>query len=436
MKRVAFHTLGCKVNQYETQAMIELFKEAGYWLVKDMDIADVYVINTCTVTNMGDRKSRQFIRRARRNNPSAIIAVVGCYSQVAPGEVEDIDEVNIILGTRHRSRIVDLVEGCGINEKINAVDNIMDTREIEDISIKDQQEQTRAFLKIQDGCNRYCSYCIIPYARGPIKSRQKSQVIKEVRRLVEKGFKEIVLTGIHVASYGKDFNNENGLLELLTAINSIDGLERIRLSSLEPTLFTDDFLQELTSIGKLCRHFHLSLQSGCDKILKKMNRKYSSVEFKEIVERIRKSYPQIALTTDIIVGFPGETREDFEETYNFVREIAFSDIHVFKYSPRRGTPAASFKNQVNGNDKQIRSKELIALGRELNKQYRAQFIGKTKEVLIETESRDHKNCMEGFTDNYLKVVMKGDASLEGQIKNVLLKTLNKGIIFGEIIQNS
>ena len=436
MKRVAFHTLGCKVNQYETQAMIELFKEAGYWLVKDMDIADVYVINTCTVTNMGDRKSRQFIRRARRNNPSAIIAVVGCYSQVAPGEVEDIDEVNIILGTRHRSRIVDLVEGCGINEKINAVDNIMDTREIEDISIKDQQEQTRAFLKIQDGCNRYCSYCIIPYARGPIKSRQKSQVIKEVRRLVEKGFKEIVLTGIHVASYGKDFNNENGLLELLTAINSIDGLERIRLSSLEPTLFTDDFLQELTSIGRLCRHFHLSLQSGCDKILKKMNRKYSSVEFKEIVERIRKSYPQIALTTDIIVGFPGETREDFEETYNFVREIAFSDIHVFKYSPRRGTPAASFKNQVNGNDKQIRSKELIALGRELNKQYRAQFIGKTKEVLIETESRDHKNCMEGFTDNYLKVVMKGDASLEGQIKNVLLKTLNKGIIFGEIIQNS
>ena len=436
MKRVAFHTLGCKVNQYETQAMIELFKEAGYWLGKDMDIADVYVINTCTVTNMGDRKSRQFIRRARRNNPSAIIAVVGCYSQVAPGEVEDIDEVNIILGTRHRSRIVDLVEGCGINEKINAVDNIMDTREIEDISIKDQQEQTRAFLKIQDGCNRYCSYCIIPYARGPIKSRQKSQVIKEVRRLVEKGFKEIVLTGIHVASYGKDFNNENGLLELLTAINSIDGLERIRLSSLEPTLFTDDFLQELTSIGRLCRHFHLSLQSGCDKILKKMNRKYSSVEFKEIVERIRKSYPQIALTTDIIVGFPGETREDFEETYNFVREIAFSDIHVFKYSPRRGTPAASFKNQVNGNDKQIRSKELIALGRELNKQYRAQFIGKTKEVLIETESRDHKNCMEGFTDNYLKVVMKGDASLEGQIKNVLLKTLNKGIIFGEIIQNS
>ncbi|SET41619.1 threonylcarbamoyladenosine tRNA methylthiotransferase MtaB [Natronincola peptidivorans] len=436
MKTVAFHTLGCKVNQYETQAMGELFENKGYTLVDDTEVADVYVINTCTVTNIGDKKSRQFIRRVKRNNPDAIIAVVGCYAQTAPEEVLEIEGVNIVIGTNDRNRIVQLVEDSKINEKVNLVDDIMKVKEFEEMTIKDVKEQTRAFLKIQEGCNQYCAYCIIPYARGPIRSRKKADIVKEVKSLVSSGFKEVVLTGIHVASYGKDLDGEDTLIEVLKEVNAIEGLERIRLSSLEPTLFTEDFLQELSKLHKLCEHFHLSLQSGCDKILKKMNRKYTTGEYRKIVQRIRRVYPKIALTTDIIVGFPGETPSDFEATYDFVKEIGFSSIHVFKYSPRKGTPAATFKEQVDGKTKHTRSEKLISLGEELRKEYYLQFVGDTKTVLFETETKDLKGYMEGNTDNYLKVVVKGDQSLEGKILNINLESFQGEYMMGKIIQNS
>lgn len=433
MKKVAFHTLGCKVNQYETQAMTEMFEKAGYLVVVDTEFADVYVINTCTVTNVGDKKSRQFIRRVKRNNPHAVIAVVGCYAQTAPKEVLEVEGVNVVIGTNDRNKIVELVESCNVDEKINMVDDIMKVKEFEEMSVKDIKEKTRAFLKIQEGCNQYCSYCIIPYARGPIRSRKKSEIIKEIRNLVDHGFKEVVLTGIHVASYGKDLKEKNALLEILKEVNKIEGLERIRLSSLEPTLFTDEFLHELSKVSKLCEHFHLSLQSGCDGILKKMNRKYTTAEYSEIVKKIRQVYPKVALTTDIIVGFPGETDEDFQETYRFVEEIAFSSIHVFKYSPRKGTPAASFKGQVDGKAKHIRSEKLIALGGTLQKDYYQQFIGSVKTVLFETLSKEKKGYIEGYTDNYLKVLAQGDITIEGKLENVRLNSFHRDYIIGEII---
>ena len=433
MKKVAFHTLGCKVNQYETQAMSELFQKAGYSIVVDTEVADVYVINTCTVTNIGDKKSRQFIRRVKRNNPDAIVAVVGCYAQTAPKEVLDVEGVNIVIGTNDRNKIVSLVEDCSIDEKINMVDDIMKVKEFEEMSIKEVKEKTRGVLKIQEGCNQYCSYCIIPYARGPIRSRQQSEIIKEVKNLVANGFKEVVLTGIHVASYGKDLNIKNGLMATLQEVNDIDGLERIRLSSLEPTLFTDDFLSELKKLDKICEHFHLSLQSGCDKILKKMNRRYTTEKYRNIANKIRSFYPDVALTTDIIVGFPGENDEDFEETYNFVEEINFSDIHVFKYSPRQGTPAAGFVDQVDGKIKHLRSEKLITLGQNMKKDYISRFIGKNRSVLFETESKYMEGYIEGLTDNYLKVLVKGGKELEGRLENVNLKVLEKEFIIGDIL---
>lgn len=433
MEKVAFHTLGCKVNQYETQAMTEMFEKAGYSVVADTEVADVYVINTCTVTSIGDKKSRQFIRRVKRNNPYAIIAVVGCYAQTAPEEVLEVEGVNVVIGTNDRNKIVDLVESCNVDEKINMVDDIMKVKEFEEMSVKDIKEKTRAFLKIQEGCNQYCSYCIIPYARGPIRSRNKSEIINEIRTLVDSGFKEVVLTGIHVASYGKDLKEQDALLEVLKEVNEIEGLERIRLSSLEPTLFTNEFLDELLKVSKLCQHFHLSLQSGCDKILKKMNRKYTTSEYREIVKRIRQVYPKVALTTDIIVGFPGETDQDFQDTYRFVEEMAFSSIHVFKYSPRKGTPAATFEEQVDGKSKHVRSEKLIALGRKLEKEYYQQFIGSVKSVLFETTSKEKKGYIEGVTDNYLKVLVKGDATLEGTLQDVALNSFEGEYILGEII---
>ncbi|MCC5910333.1 MAG: tRNA (N(6)-L-threonylcarbamoyladenosine(37)-C(2))-methylthiotransferase MtaB [Clostridiaceae bacterium] len=433
MKKVAFHTLGCKVNQYETQAMTELFEKEGYTVVQDTEIADVYVINTCTVTNIGDKKSRQFIRKVKRNNPDAIIGVVGCYAQTAPEEVLEVEGVNIVIGTNDRNKIVDLVQRVKINEKINVVDDIMKVREFEEMSIRDIKEKTRAVLKIQEGCNQYCAYCIIPYARGPIRSRKKTDIIKEVKNLVDSGFKEIVLTGIHVASYGKDLKEEHGLLDVLKEVNAIEGLERIRLSSLEPTLFTENFLDGLSKLEKICQHFHLSLQSGCDKTLKRMNRKYSTETYRQTVKRIRKAYPDVALTTDIIVGFPGETEEDFEKTYGFVEEMTFSSIHVFKFSPRKGTPAAEFKDQVDGKEKHMRSEKLIKLGEKMQEVYNKQFLGKTKDVLFEMQSKEIEGYIEGYTDNYLKVLVKGAGALEGIIKKVHLNQIQKDYIVGDIV---
>jgi len=431
VKKVAFHTLGCKVNQYETQAMGELFEKQGYDIVPDSEIADVYVINTCTVTNVGDKKSRQFIRRAKRNNPGAIIAVVGCYAQTAPTEVLSIEGVNIVIGTNERNRIVDAVKKCQVDEKISLVDDIMKVKHFEEMSIADVKDKTRAFLKIQEGCNQYCTYCIIPYARGPIRSRGKLEIVEEVKKLVEKGFKEVVLTGIHVASYGKDLEETSALISILKEVNDVDGLKRIRLSSLEPTLFTHEFLNELSKLEKICEHFHLSLQSGCNTILKKMNRKYTAEEYMGIVNRIRSVYPEVALTTDIIVGFPGETDEEFNITYDFVEEIGFSEIHVFKYSPRTGTPAAKYTDQVDGLKKHYRSEKLIELGEKMKLNYRNMFIGKDKKVLFETFSKDHTDYIEGYTDNYLKILASANDVKEGQVAIVTLKEVKQDYILGE-----
>jgi len=433
MNTVAFYTLGCKVNQYETEAMEELFEKKGYKIVNENDIADVYVINTCTVTNLSDRKSRQFISRAKKKNKDALIAVVGCYSQVAPEEVSKIEGVDVIIGTTDRNKIVELCEKAKVNkEKINIVRNIKTQKEFESINIQDIKSKTRAYIKIQDGCNQFCSYCIIPYARGPIRSRDLDDIIKETRNLAEAGFKEIVLTGIHIASYGKDKKNIS-LIEVLEEVGKIDKIERIRLSSIEPTLIDHEFMERIIKIGKVCDHFHLSLQSGSPTVLKRMNRKYTPEEYRNIVNIIRQYMPNAGITTDIIVGFPGETDEEFKETYDFVREIGFSRIHVFKYSPRRGTPAAKYENQVDGNVKNIRSEKLISLGEELMKRFNSNFIGATLSVLFEEKSKKDEDLMEGYTTNYIRVKAKKDLSLIGEIVDVKIKEGKDDYLVGEII---
>ena len=433
MKKVAFHTLGCKVNQYETQAMSEKFISNGYDIVEDTEAADVYVINTCTVTNVGDKKSRQFIRKVKRINPDAIIAVVGCYSQTAPEEVAKIEGVNIIIGTNDRNKIVDLVEECTVDDRINIVEDIMQVREFEEMSIQEIKDKTRAFLKIQEGCNQYCSYCIIPYARGNIRSRKKAEIINEIEKLVENGFKEIVLTGIHVASYGRDLKDDNTLINVLKEVNDIEGLERIRLSSLEPTLFNEEFLNELSKLDKVCDHFHLSLQSGSDTVLKRMNRKYTTEQYRNIVKIIRSVYPEVSLTTDIIVGFPGESEEEFNETYDFVKEMNFSMIHVFKFSPRKGTPAAEYDDQIDGVTKHKRSVRLIKLGDEMQLDYMNKFLGQTLEVLFESPSKELEGYIEGTTNNYIKVLCLANENIEGKILKVELTEVKDSYMIGKII---
>ncbi|WP_069649307.1 tRNA (N(6)-L-threonylcarbamoyladenosine(37)-C(2))-methylthiotransferase MtaB [Caloranaerobacter ferrireducens] len=433
MKTVAFYTLGCKVNQYETEAMAELFQKNGYTVVNAEDKADVYVINTCTVTNLGDRKSRQFIRRAKRINREAVVAVVGCYVQVSPDEVFKIEDVDLVIGTSDKNKIVKLCEEVKEkNKRMKIVEDIMKVREFEEMSIDEVKGKTRAFIKIQEGCNQYCSYCIIPYARGPVRSRNLGNIIKEVEKLSRRGFKEIVLTGIHVASYGKDLGDMR-LIDVIEAIHDINGIERIRLSSLEPTIITEDFMNRLSKLPKVCDHFHLSLQSGSNTVLKRMNRKYTTEEYLSIVKLIRKYMPDVGLTTDIIVGFPGETDEEFEETYNFVKEVGFSRIHVFKYSPREGTPAAKFKNQVDGTVKTERSRKLIELGEKLNKTFNERFVGKIMDVLFEEEVKGQPGLMEGYTTNYIRVEAKGDISIEGKILPVKMNRISGENLIGEIV---
>ncbi len=433
MKRsVAFLTLGCKVNQYETEAMIELFSKDGYDVVEQDEFADVYVINTCTVTNLSDKKSRQFIRRSKAKNSEAIIAVVGCYSQVAPDEISQIGEVDIILGTDNRKRIVALCEEFRSDKlRVNLVSDIMQVKEFEELNIDDVEGKTRAFIKIQDGCNQYCSYCIIPYARGSIRSRNKESIIREIERLSSVGFKEIVLTGIHIASYGKDLGNER-LIDLLEEIHDIDGLERIRLGSIEPTLITEEFMKRLARLKKVCNHFHLSLQSGSDRVLKRMNRKYTTSEYREIVKVIRRYMIDVAFTTDIIVGFPEETEDEFYETYEFVKEISFSKIHVFQYSPRKGTPAAELK-QLNGDIKHERSKKLIELSDLLTRKFNEKFINKQLDVLFEEESKYKIDHVEGYTTNYIRVLTIGNKTLEGQIESVKIEDIYDDSLVGKII---
>ncbi len=436
MKKVAFYTLGCKVNQYETEAMLEMFKKDGYEQVDSEEFADVYVINTCTVTHMSDRKSRQYIRRMKKKNPNAIIAVVGCYSQVSPEEILEIEEVNLVMGTNERRTIVEEIkklEATQGDKKASTVDDIMKVRAFEAIEISQSNGRTRAFMKIQDGCDRFCSYCIIPYARGgKVRSRDIESIVNEAQTLANNGYKEVVLTGIHVASYGKDLRESNlKLLDVIKRINEIDGIERIRTSSVEPILFTDEFVNEVAKMEKVCPHYHLSLQSGCNETLKRMNRRYTTEEYKEIVDKLRKKIPNVAITTDVIVGFPGETNDEFNKTYDFLRDIELSQMHVFKYSPRKGTPAATMENQIDPQIKQFRSEQLINLSKSNFNKFADKFIGTEMDVLFETNVSENK--YEGLTPNYIRVVVQSNDDIHGQILKVKLTEIKDEYVEGILV---
>lgn len=430
MKKAAFYTLGCKVNQYETEAMAELFAAADYEICDFSEKADVYVINTCSVTNMGDRKSRQIIRRAKKTNPDAVIAVTGCYAQTAPDEVLEVDGVNIVIGTKDRKNIVSLVEELNSDSNINHVTDIMNHHEFEELQIKKYSNRTRAFIKIQEGCNQFCSYCIIPYARGPVRSRPMDEVINEIHKLASNGFKEIILVGIHVASYGTDLENTS-LERLITEVDKIDGVERIRLSSIEPMTLNQEFIDKIKNSKKLCHHFHISLQSGCDATLKRMNRKYTTAQFKSIVDGLREAFDDVAITTDIMVGFPAETDEEFEETVRFVKEVSFAEAHVFQYSQRRGTPAAKRPNQILPEIKEKRSKIIIKETLKTRDEFIDSFIGKTLRVLFEQPVGD--GLFEGKTDNYITVHAPSSENLNDEFRNVTLLENKNGIVIGKIV---
>ena len=414
--KVAFLTLGCKVNQYETNGMIQQFQERGYEIIEFEDVADIYIINTCTVTNMSDRKSRQFLRQAKKNNSDSIVVAVGCYVQVSKDELEALPEIDLALGTNDKTQIVDYIEKY-IEEKTKkeTLDNILYDAKFEDFGTVTYTEKTRAVIKVQDGCDRFCSYCIIPFARGKIRSRKPESVIEEITEISKNGIKEVVITGIHVASYGRDFENDYRLIDLLEEINQIDGIERIRLGSIEPLLITEGFMERFIKLEKVCHHFHLSLQSGCTETLKRMNRRYTAGEFEVIVDRIRKYYNDAILTTDIIVGFPDESEEEFKTTYEYLKRINFYKMHVFKYSPRKGTKAAEMKNQIPGDVKELRSKKLLELSDNNEIAYLDSYIGKEVEVLFEEFDGEY---YKGHTANYIMVKVKSEEDLSNKMKMV------------------
>ncbi len=433
MKKVAFYTLGCKVNQYETQALANIFKDAGYKIVDFSEIADIYLINTCTVTSLSDRKSRQVIRRAKKLNSDSIVVVAGCYAQTASEEVSKIEGVNLVVGTKDRSKIIQYINEIeNKKEKINAVGNIMEQKTFEELGLGIYKERARAFIKVQEGCNQFCSYCIIPYARGPIRSRSEENVIQEVKKLVDSGYREIVLTGIHIGSYGMD-TKTTSLIELIKKVHEVDGIERIRLGSIEPNLISEDFIKTVKNLKKMCPHYHISLQSGCDETLKRMNRKYTTLEYKNSIYNLRKEIEDVAVSTDVMVGFPGETEKEFQNTYDFLDEISFSSMHVFKYSPRKGTPAASFEGQILASEKEKRSNILIELSKRKTIEFNKKFIGRVMPVLIEQEVNDREGYYEGFTPNYIKVICKGDKNLKGRIVNIYLKEAVDDFILGEVL---
>jgi threonylcarbamoyladenosine tRNA methylthiotransferase MtaB len=429
-KTVAFATLGCKVNQYDTEAVLEDFKKSGYEVVAFNEFADVYVVNTCTVTSLSDRKCRQMLRKTKKINADSILVAMGCYAQIAGDAIKkQVDEIDIIVGTNHRSKIVELVQDYTHTTSINMVSDIMEVHEFEELNISDMGERTRVYLKIQEGCNNYCSYCIIPYVRGKIRSRKEEQVIEEAVRLSKLGFKEIVLTGIHVASYGKDLGNTD-LIQLLKKVHEISEIERIRMSSIEPIVVTDLFIQAIQTMPKLCKHFHLSLQSGSNSVLKRMNRKYTKEEYKACVEQLRHIWPDVAITTDIIVGFPGETDEEFEETLNFVKEIKLSQIHIFPFSPRTGTPAATMTNQILPDIKDKRAKQLAVIEKQLRLEFMKQFLNKEAEVLFESY---HDQLLVGYTSNYLKVQVASHFDFENTLKKVFIDQINDTELTGYLL---
>jgi len=417
MKKAALHNLGCKVNAYETEAMQHLLEEAGYEIVPFTQKADVYVINTCSVTNMADRKSRQMLHKAKKNNPDSIVVAAGCYVQTSEKEVLNDLSVDIVIGNDRKHDLVRLLEEYSLDSVNDTVDDINDGKhDFEELFIDQTKEHTRAFIKVQDGCNQFCSYCIIPYARGRVRSRRFENVIAEVERLAANGFKEVVLTGIHLSSYGVDFEEATGLLELIQAVNAVKGIERIRLGSLEPKIVTEHFASELSKLDKICPHFHLSLQSGCDATLKRMNRKYTTKEYERGCELLRKYFVHPAITTDVIVGFPGETEEEFEQTKAYLEHIHFYEMHIFKYSKRKGTRAAVMPDQIDEQIKAARSEKLIALGHDMSNEFRKFYIGKNEEVLFEEKAViGDKEYFVGYTKEYVKVAKKTDENLENQI---------------------
>ncbi|RDY32447.1 tRNA (N(6)-L-threonylcarbamoyladenosine(37)-C(2))-methylthiotransferase MtaB [Lachnotalea glycerini] len=429
MKKAALHNLGCKVNAYETEAMQQMLEQNGYEIVDFTEIADVYIINTCTVTNIADRKSRQMLHRAKKMNQDAIVVATGCYAQASKEQIELDDCVDIIVGNNKKKDIVAILEEYKNSFNLSHVIDINHTNEYEELELASSLEHTRAIIKVQDGCNQFCSYCIIPFARGRVRSRKSESVISEIARLADKGFKEVVLTGIHLSSYGVDLENET-LLSLIVAVSKIEGIKRIRLGSLEPRIVTEEFTKTIAGINKMCPHFHLSLQSGCNETLKRMNRRYSAEEYYEKCCLLRKYFHHPAITTDVIVGFPGETEEEFLKTKEFISKAGFYEIHVFKYSKRQGTKAAEMENQVSEQIKNKRSQELLDITAKQSEEYVNSQIGKELEVLVEEKVNiDKMQYYVGHSKEYIKTLI----SSEKDIKNQVIQCIGKNLIENNLI---
>jgi len=433
MSTVAFHTLGCKVNHYETEAIWQFFKDANYERVEFETNADVFVINTCTVTNTGDKKSRQIIRRAIRQNPDAVVCVTGCYAQTSSAEIMEIPGVDIVVGTQDRHKLLDYIQQFqDERQPINGVGNIMKNRTYEELEVPYFTDRTRASLKIQEGCNNFCTFCIIPWARGLMRSRDPEKVVEQATQLVNSGYKEIVLTGIHTGGYGQDLKNYN-LAQLLRDLDTIEGLERIRISSIEASQLTDEVIDVIGNSNKVVRHLHIPLQSGSDDVLKRMRRKYTMAHFSERLTKLHQALPDLAVTSDVIVGFPGESEEEFQETYDFIVNHHFSELHVFPYSPRIGTPAARMDNQIDEETKNVRVHKLISLSNQLAKEYASKFEDEVLEVIPE-EMGEEPHTLVGYADNYMKVRFEGDDSLIGQIVKVKIVKANYPINEGKAIR--
>ncbi len=433
MSTVAFHTLGCKVNHYETEAIWQLFKDANYERVEFETNADVFVINTCTVTNTGDKKSRQIIRRAIRQNPDAVVCVTGCYAQTSSAEIMEIPGVDIVVGTQDRHKLLDYIQQFqDERQPINGVGNIMKNRTYEELEVPYFTDRTRASLKIQEGCNNFCTFCIIPWARGLMRSRDPEKVVEQATQLVNSGYKEIVLTGIHTGGYGQDLKNYN-LAQLLRDLDTIEGLERIRISSIEASQLTDEVIDVIGNSNKVVRHLHIPLQSGSDDVLKRMRRKYTMAHFSERLTKLHQALPDLAVTSDVIVGFPGESEDEFQETYDFIVNHHFSELHVFPYSPRIGTPAARMDNQIDEETKNVRVHKLISLSNQLAKEYASKLEDEVLEVIPE-EMGEEPHTLVGYADNYMKVRFEGDDSLIGQIVKVKIVKANYPINEGKAIR--
>ena len=436
MRKAAFHNLGCKVNSYETEAMQQLLEDAGYEIVPFREGADVYIINTCSVTNVADRKSRQMLHRAKKMNPSAAVVAVGCYVQAAGAELKKDEAVDLIVGNNQKKDLVQILDDYfADHENSGEILDIGHSQEYEELHIRRIADHTRAFIKVQDGCNQFCSYCIIPYTRGRVRSRRPEDIEHEVRGIAEAGYKEIVLTGIHLSSYGVDFKDEQkeNLLTLIKRLDQIPGIERLRLGSLEPRIVTREFAKELARLRTICPHFHLSLQSGCDATLKRMNRRYNAAEYQACCEILREEFDNPAITTDVIVGFPGETEEEFAETERFLKAIHFYEMHIFKYSRRAGTRAADMPDQVPEGTKSVRSDILLALEKQQSLEYRGRFLGTEEEILLEEPIEiDGTKYMMGHTRQYVKGAVPYEEGFKNKtVKGIFTKALNEEVLLLE-----